>query len=461
MKMSDRAAIILAAGQGTRMKSRLAKVLHPLSGRPMLSYVLDLAAGARCSPRLVIVGHQAEAVSGLVQEKGARPVLQAQPLGTGNAVLQAQLALKHFEGPILILNGDVPLLRTKTLEALFEAHQARAATLSLLTVRLPKPFGYGRILRGPDGAILNIVEEKDASAEEKRVNEVNTGVYLCQAQFLFEALGQIRPNNAQGEYYLTDIIGIATRSGKKLLGLEATPDEVIGINSRSDLARAEALMQDRIRTRWLDSGVTMLDPARTRIEAEVSLAPDVLLYPGVSLEGRTQVREGTILHPARIRNSQIGASVLIKDHCIIEDAVVEADVVIGPFAHLRPGAVIKKGAKVGNFVEIKKTTLGEGSKASHLSYLGDATIGKGVNIGAGTITCNYDGRKKSQTVIEDGVFVGSNTALVAPLTVGTEALIAAGSTLTRDVPAGALAISRVRQENKTGRTKKICPEKDS
>jgi len=386
MKPSGRAAIILAAGQGKRMKSRLTKVLHPLAGKPVLSYVLDLAEHTHCSRRLVVVGHQAEAVSTLVHEKGAETVLQEKRLGTGDAVRQARIALKDFEGPVLILNGDTPLLQKETIESLFQAHQSRGATISLLTVRLENPFGYGRIIRGKDGRLLKIVEEKDASTEEKKISEVNTGVYLCRADFLFSALDQLQPDNAQGEYYLTDIIGIATAKDEKLVGIEADPDEVVGINSRGDLAKASALMRARVNARWLAEGVTMIDPSRTYIETGVSLASDVVLYPGVSLEGKTQVAEGATLYPSRIRNSCIGASVLIKDHCLIEDAVIESGATIGPFAHLRPGSVIKKNAKVGNFVEIKKTTLGEGSKASHLSYLGDANIGKGVNIGAGTIT---------------------------------------------------------------------------
>lgn len=452
--MADRAAIILAAGQGKRMKSRLAKVLHPLAGKPILSYVVDLAAHVHCATTLVIVGHQAEAVSKVVLEKGARPILQEKQLGTGDAVRRARKALTHFHGPILILSGDTPLLREETIEKLFKAHRENAAIVSLLTVRLDNPFGYGRIIRNEDGALSKIVEERDASPSERKINEINTGAYLCDADFLFKALDQVQPDNEQKEYYLTDIIGIAVSAGKKRIGIEAEPDEVIGINSRADLAEAEAVMRNRINARWLAEGVTMIDPSQVRIEADVAIAPDVVLYPGVFLEGDTDVAQGAVIYPARIRDSRIGESVLIKDHCLIEEAVVESDATIGPFAHLRPGAVVKKGAKVGNFVEVKKSVLGEGSKANHLTYIGDAKIGKGVNIGAGTVTCNYDGKKKSKTVIEDGVFIGSNTELIAPVTVGAGSLIAAGTTITRNVPAGGLAISRVRQENKPGWARK-------
>ena len=454
MKIRDRAAIILAAGQGKRMKSRLAKVLHPLAGKPILSYVIDLATHTHSSRTLVIVGHQAEAVSKVVSEKGAQPILQEKRLGTGDAVRQAKEVLKHFHGSILILNGDTPLLRKETIERLFQAHHANAATVSLLTVHLDQPSGYGRIIRNKGGALSKIVEERDAALGELEIKEINTGVYLCEADFLFKALDQLQPNNEQGEYYLTDIIGIAVSLGEKLVGVEAEPDEVIGINSRVDLAKAEAVMRNRINTRWLAEGVTMIDPLQVRIDADVAIAPDVVLYPGVSLEGHTDIAEGATLYPARIRDSRIGESVLIKDHCLIEESVIESGAIIGPFAHLRPGAVIKSGAKVGNFVEMKKSVLGEGSKVNHLTYIGNTKIGKGVNIGAGTVTCNYDGKKKSETVIENGVFIGSNTELIAPVTIGADALIAAGTTITRNVPAGGLAISRVRQENKAGWTRK-------
>ncbi len=452
--MTEYAAIILAAGQGTRMKSRLAKVLHPLAGVPMLSYVIDLVQALQIEKNIVIVGHQAEAVSALVSEKGAVALLQNPPKGTGHAVLQAKEALKHFQGPVLILNGDTPLLRKETIEQFVAQYQREGAALALLTVSLDNPRGYGRVIRKMAGAISHIVEEKDASPEERLISEVNTGVYLCDAAFLFKALARIQPNNQQNEYYLTDIIGIAVSEGVHLIGIETRPEEVIGVNSRADLAKAEAVIRDRINQQWMAEGVAMIDPSQVYIEAKVTIGRDTVLYPGVVLEGETHIGEGVTVHPARIRDSRIGDEALIKDYCLIDSAEIASQVSIGPFAHIRPGSVIQKSAKVGNFVEVKKSVLGEGSKVSHLSYIGDAHVGKNVNIGAGTITCNYDGKNKFQTTIEDDVFIGSDTQLVAPVRVGKGALIAAGTTVTRDVPPDALALSRVKQENKADWVKK-------
>ncbi|MBI3805654.1 MAG: bifunctional UDP-N-acetylglucosamine diphosphorylase/glucosamine-1-phosphate N-acetyltransferase GlmU [Nitrospirae bacterium] len=444
------AAIILAAGQGKRMKSTLPKVLHPLSGSPMLFYILDLVKQAEIQKSFVIIGHQAEQVSKAVADRGVTCLLQDPPLGTGHAVLQAKEALFGFTGSVLILSGDTPLLRPETLRQLREAHRSAGATMTILTTRLANPYGYGRVIRKKNGAILQVIEEKDATPAQRAIDEVNTGVYIIEAPFLFEALGEVQPNNQQKEYYLTDLIGIAARRGEPLAGVEADPDEVIGVNSRADLARAEAILQKRIVTHWMSEGVTFIDPAQVRIGPAVEIGRDVLIYPGVTLEGKSAIGEGSTLYPCRIKNSRLGAQVVVKDYSVVEDSEIESDASVGPFAHLRPGTVLRRGAKVGNFVEIKKSELGEGSKANHLTYIGDTVVGKGVNIGAGTITCNYDGEKKYRTIIEDDVFIGSDTQLVAPVRVGAGALIAAGTTVTRDVPPGSLAISRVRQENKEG-----------
>jgi len=444
------AAIVLAAGRGKRMKSALPKVLHPLAGKTVLAHVLDLVKALAFEPAFVIVGHEAEAVASAASERGIATLLQDPPRGTGDAVLQARAALQDYRGPVLILNGDTPLLREETIRDLLAAHRKHGATLSLLTVNLHDPGGYGRVIRRDDGSLDRVVEYRDADAEERKVKEINTGVYICEAAFLFKALDRIQPNNDQQEYYLTDIIGIASREGAKCIGLEADPGEVIGINSRADLALAEAALRSRINQAWMEKGVTLLDPARIRIDVGVTIGADTLIHPGVSLEGTCQIGSQVVVYPSRIKDSRIGKRVTIKDYCVIEEAEIEADATVGPFAHLRPGSVLRKGAKVGNFVEMKKTVLGEGSKASHLSYLGDAIIGKGVNIGAGTITCNYDGHKKDQTLIEDKVFIGSDSQLVAPVKVGRGALIAAGTTVTKDVPADALAISRSPQENIVG-----------
>ncbi len=452
--MSRCAAIILAAGKGTRMKSRLAKVLHPLAGMPMLAHVMALVKSLEFEKTFVVVGHQAKTVSSLVTEAEQSPLLQDPPRGTGDAVLQAKEALKDYHGPVLILNGDTPLLRKETITQFLADYEKAGADVGLLTVSLENPKGYGRVIRREDGAIDRIVEEKDASPDEREIREVNTGVYLCDADFLFRALAQIKPNNKQGEYYLTDVIGIAVSEGLSLIGREADPEEVIGVNSRADLATVAVVMRQRINAQWMAAGVSFIDPARVQIDATVKIGADSVLYPGVCLQGSTEIGEGVTIYPARILDSKIGNDVIIKDHCVLEKALVESQAVIGPFAHLRPDAVIRKKAKVGNFVEVKKTVLGEGSKASHLSYLGDATIGRGVNIGAGTITCNYDGLNKFQTIIEDDVFIGSDTQLLAPVSVGKGAWIAAGTTVTEDVPAHALAISRVKQSNKPDWAKK-------
>lgn len=446
----ERAAIVLAAGQGKRMKSKLSKVLHPLAGVPMLFYVLDLVKRLEIQRTFVIIGHRAEQVSEAVSSWGVTCLLQDPPLGTGHAVLQAKEALAGFSGSVLILSGDTPLLRPETVQRLWEVHQKERATMTLLTTRLANPYSYGRVVRKKNGAIAKIVEEKDATPAERSIQEINTGVYIIEAPFLFDGLGEVQPNNQQKEYYLTDLIGIAARRGERLAGAAADPDEVIGVNSRADLATAEGTLRKRIGARWMAEGVTILDPARVRIDASVEIGRDVVIHPGVALEGNTKIGEDCVLHACRIENSRLGGQVVVKDYSVIEESEIESGASIGPFAHLRPGTVLRKGAKVGNFVEIKKTELGEGSKANHLSYLGDAVIGKEVNIGAGTITCNYDGVKKYQTVIEEGVFIGSDTQLVAPVRVGAGALIAAGSTITRDVPPEALAISRIRQENKEG-----------
>ncbi len=448
------AAIILAAGRGTRMKSRLAKVLHPLAGRPMVSHVIDLVRSLEFEQAFLIVGHQAEAVSALAKEQGVTPLLQNPPLGTGDAVRKAAKALKDFRGPVLILNGDTPLLREETLRHFYDCYQKENATVGLLTVRLENPTGYGRIVRQTSGAIARIVEEKDATPKERLITEVNTGVYLCDASFLFEALAQVKSDNKQKEYYLTDIIGIAVSQGAHLVGVEAKREEVLGVNSRADLATVEEVMRKRINRHWMNEGVTMIDPAQVRIGSAVTIGSDTVIHPGVCLEGETVIGSGVQIYTARILDSEIADDVIIKDHCVIENAVIESGAAIGPFAHLRPGSLVRKGAKVGNFVEMKKTELGEGSKANHLSYLGDAIIGKGVNIGAGTITCNYDGYKKDQTIIEDGVFIGSDTQLIAPVRLGAGALIAAGTTVTEDVPPDALAISRCKQENRAEWAKK-------
>jgi bifunctional UDP-N-acetylglucosamine pyrophosphorylase/glucosamine-1-phosphate N-acetyltransferase len=449
-----RVAIILAAGKGTRMKSDRAKVLHPVAGRPMLLHVLDRLEALRLEKICVVVGHQADEVRATLSGHDVCCVLQKEQLGTAHAVLQAREALKDFTGTVVILNGDTPLLTEETLRRLLAEHENKAAPLTFLTSLFFDPTGYGRIVRDGDGMPLRIVEEKDATPEERKIREINAGVYAAKAPFLFEAASRIGSDNRQKEYYLTDIVREAITANATVATVTAEPDEIMGINSRADLARAERLTRERINHHWMVEGVTMIDPATVRIDATVTLAPEVWLHPNVTLEGATTIGARSEIGTGRIKNSRIGPDVRIRDFCVIEESEIEAGAVIGPFAHLRPGSVIRKKARVGNFVEIKKSELGEDSRAGHLTYLGDTVVGRGVNIGAGTITCNFDGQKKHRTIIEDGVFVGSGTQIVAPVRIAAGAKIGAGSTLTQDVPPDTLALSRAPQTHRPKKPKK-------
>ncbi len=443
--------VILAAGLGTRMKSGLAKALHPLAGRPMIQHVLSAAAEATPEKIILVLGHQADRVRKACEEYKPEFVLQAEQLGTGHAVRQAKESIADATGPIMILCADTPLLTGGTLKALVELHSKSRASVTLITATVENPFGYGRIVRGRSG-IMRVVEEKDATAAQKKIREVNAGIYCFEKKFLLSSLDSLGKNNAQGEYYLPDTIGLARR---KRLGVSSLPcddpDEVMGVNSRYDMSRAEKIIGSRINRKWMLAGVTMLDPDSVFIGSEVSIGRDTILYQNVRLEGNTRIGEACTVYPGtRIVDSTIGNNVSVKDCCVIEESGIASGAAVGPFAHLRPGSIIGEKAKIGNFVEVKKSTIGEGSKANHLAYIGDATVGREVNIGAGVITCNYDGFNKYPTVIEDGVFVGSDAQLVAPVTIGHGALIAAGATITRNVPPDALAISRTDQEIREG-----------
>ncbi len=463
--------IVMAAGLGKRMKSKLVKVLHPVAGRPMVAHVVDLALRLTDRGVAVVVGHQGEEVRGVLERQwpavaGDPPTVhvvnQPRQLGTGHAVLQTCATFLE-QVPVtpsryLILNGDTPLLSEETVRRLLQVHEEKKATVTLLTAVVDDASGYGRVIRvgsnggEPDGVVCKIVEEKDASPSERHVREINVGTYVVEGGFLFPALERLDPRNAQGEYYLTDIVRMAFDQTLAVAACRLSQvDEGLGVNTRSQLAQAERAIRQRIRDRWLEEGVTMRDPASTWIDAGVTIGRDTILYPDITLEGTTAVGEDTVIHSGvRITDCTIGNRVRVLDHCVLDNSSVEDEVVVGPFAHLRPGVVLRKQAKVGNFVEMKKAELGEGAKANHLSYLGDARLGKGVNVGAGTITCNYDGWNKYQTVIGDGVFLGSDTQLIAPVTIGRGAIIAAGSTITEDVPADALAITRVTQVNRPG-----------
>ncbi len=443
--------VILAAGLGTRMKSVLAKALHPIADRPLVQYVLEAAAGVEPGKIVLVLGHQADKVRSVVGEFRLEIVLQAEQLGTGHAVQQAAETISKGAGPVLILCADTPLVTTKTLKDVIELHQKSRAAITFITTTLDEPFGYGRVVRGKTG-VMRVVEEKDASAAQRKIREVNAGIYCFDRNFLLSVLTLLGKSNAQKEYYLPDTIELAKRKKLRVSAFICEdPHEVMGVNSRYDLSRAEAIMKRRINRQWMIEGVTMIDPETVFVGSKVRLGSDVVLYPNVRIEGKTRIGAACVVYPgSRIVDSEIADNVMIKDCSVIEESSIAAGAVVGPFAHLRPGSVIGARAKIGNFVEVKKSTIGEGSKASHLSYIGDTTVGRDVNIGAGVIICNYDGYTKHPTVIEDNVFVGSDSQLVAPVKIGRGSLIAAGSTITRDVPADSLAISRVPQDSREG-----------
>lgn len=456
--MEGIAIIILAAGKGTRMKSDRVKVLHPLLGLPMLAYPVDLALnGIQAEKTIVVTGFQADQIRKRFEDPRILFALQDEQLGTGHAVLQALPLLEGFRGKVLILCGDVPLVKNETLLSFIEASQKSKSVLSVMTVVVENPFGYGRILRDSKGWLKRIVEEKDAREKEKAIREINTGIYCIQASFLAESLKKIGKKNAQGEYYLTDLVEIAGRKGLKCSAFQvADPIEVMGINTRVDLAVAhEALRQEKVRTLML-SGVTVIDPKTTYPDQRVEIGRDTVLYPNCTLQGKTRIGARCTLEPnCKISDSLIGDEVVIRAHSVITESRIEDRASIGPFAHLRPLTEVRAGAKIGNFVEVKKSVIGQGSKANHLTYIGDSLVGEGVNVGAGTITCNYDGFEKHQTIIGNRVFVGSNVELVAPVKIGEDASIGAGTTVTKDVPEGALAISRVKQKNIRGWSKRL------
>lgn len=455
--MTDVAAIILAAGKGTRMKSNLVKVMHPLGGRPLISWSVQAAKSAGAGRIAIVVGHQADRVREyFATDTAISFALQEEQLGTGHAAAAAREALAGFVGTVFILCGDVPLLRHETLLAMGAMHEKRAAAVTVLTTHMENPFGYGRVVKREGGRISRIVEEKDATPEEREISEINSGIYCVAADFLFEALAGLKNDNAQGEYYLTDIIKAAADSGRLCLAF-ATDDEheVMGINDRLQLAAAAAIQRQRLNEELMLSGVTLIDPSTAYIEAGVVIGSDSVIAQNVQISGRTVIGSGCIIEPnVIISDCIIGKCVTVKAGSVLAESRIGDDAAIGPMAHLRPGSILGDHVKIGNFVETKKVVMGEGSKASHLTYLGDAEIGRDVNIGCGTITCNYDGVNKHRTVIGDNVFVGSDVQLVAPVTVGSGSLIAAGTTVTKDIPPDSLALARTPQVNKEGWVKK-------
>jgi len=441
--MPNLVAVIMAAGKGTRMKSKLPKVMHSLAGKPLIEHVLDTLNQVGIERPLVIVGHGREVVEARINER-AEIVEQIEQLGTGHAVMQVLPYLEDAQ-TVLVLSGDQPLLKPETLQALIELHEAQGVSATVLTAHMDQPFGYGRIIENDENS-FKIIEEKDATLDERQIKKINTGTYCFKGSALKEALTKITNQNTQGEYYLTEVFDVLLKNGEKMLTYCTSDNhEALGINSRGQLAEAEAIFRERILEYWMAEGVTLVDPASTFIDATVKLAQDVTILPFTRLIGKTQIEEDAVIGPhTSLENCTVGCGSEVT-YSVAKDAVIGERCQIGPFSYLRPGTKLEAEVKVGDFVEIKNSRIGLGSKVPHLSYIGDAQIGKATNIGAGTITCNYDGVNKHLTKIGNHAFIGSNTNLVAPVEVGDYAITGAGSTITKNVPAEALAVERSTQ----------------
>lgn len=447
-------AIVLAAGLGTRMQSSLPKVLHKIYDKPIIHFVLESLSQLHPEEIIIVVSPQANTIKDFIENNFSKVIfaIQEEQKGTADALKSGVALLKDSENTILVVNADTPLISPKTLQNLLDLHQSYSEDISFITFKAKNPHGYGRIIR-ENGKVIKIVEDTNANKQQKKIKEVNSGIYAIKFSSL-RLLDDIKINSEKNEYYLTDIIEIGVSKGYRVgAHLIANEEELVGINNREDLHTAFNYLKEKIAKEWLNNGVTILDINSTFINPDVQIGKDSIIYPNVFLEGKTIIGKECKIYPnTRIVNSIIGNNVIIKDCSVIESSQIMDGATIGPFTHIRPDSIIGAMSKIGNFVEIKKSILGRGVKASHLSYLGDSEIGNNVNIGAGTITCNYDGESKNKTIIEDDSFIGSDTQLVAPLKVGKGAYIAAGSTITKDVPAGALAVSRAKQRNIEGWT---------
>ena len=451
----DKYIIILAAGKGTRMKSDLPKVLHEVAGKSMLAHVLDNAAEVQHEREVLVVGFGAEQVIDTLPSSSKFWVEQKEQLGTGHAVMQTRGLLGNLEGQTLVMYGDMPLITGETLNKLFEFHAAEKAQATVLTGLATDPFGYGRIIR-ENGEVARIVEQKDATEAERAIKEVNTGIYIFDNKLLFDALDNVKTSNAQGEYYLTDVIEILKAQGHKVSAMTLENfDESLGINDRVQLSEAEAIMRARIAKKHMVGGVTLLDPATTYIEIDVEIAADTIIEGNVTLTGKTVIgKHCRITSGSRLDNATLHHHVVVNQSTI-ESSTMEAGSNCGPYAHLRPGTILHEDVHVGNFVEVKESTLGRGSKAGHLTYIGNATVGEKVNFGAGTITANFDGKNKFRTEVDDFAFIGSNSTLIAPVVIGKNAVTAGGSTITKDVEEDSVGIARGRQTNKAGLAKRM------
>lgn len=451
MRMSDGLlGLVLAAGEGTRFKSETIKILHPILGKAMGSWVVNAVSGLNPGKIFLVIGHQKDQVKKNIHSDIIDYVEQKPQLGTAHAVRTAAPGLeKHPGKDVLIINGDLPLIQTGTLRAMWDRHREEKNALTFASADMDNPGGFGRVIYQDDN-LVTVIEEKDAAPEQRELKEVNVGIYIFRVQALLDALPRISNRNAKKEYYLTDGIEVLSRMGENVRSHKINKTvEIVGVNDRWELAQAAAVLRDRKLKALALQGVTIMDPAGTWIDQDVEIGPDTVIYPGVVIEGPSRIGRNCLIQPSSyICDSRIEDGVHILAYSVIDKSRMESGSQAGPFTHLRPGTIIRKGAKVGNFVEMKKTDFGPGSKAGHLSYLGDCRVGKNVNIGAGTITCNYDGRNKHKTIIEDDAFTGSGTELVAPVTIGKGAYIAAGSTITRDVPPGALALERSPQIEK-------------